>query len=283
MPNRRGTRNGKLHGVRSLSILLTNDDGIDAPGLRALARALGAMYDVTIVAPDAERSGQSHAITAGRPVEVRERTDLDAVAYACSGTTADCVVLGIRELAPRRPNLVVSGINMGPNLADDVNYSGTVAGAVEATLLGVPAMAVSLAASLDDDRERCLWDDAAGVVAALVPSAVQLIREGIYWNVNIPHLPRAELRGVRVTRSSRKRHLDRALRVDEHLGARYFRVWTSPLTPGVSPDESDVVAVENGYVSVTPLLLDRTATEEIRPLRDALRSLLPPSLAEHRA
>src|SRR6202012_4565052 len=128
-------------------ILVVNDDGIASDGITILARTLQALGDVTVVAPDGDRSGTSHSISVNQAVRAQARPDGDVRRFACSGTPADCVLLGVNELCGGRPDIVVSGINRGANLADDVNYSGTVAAAVEATIVGVPAIAISLATS----------------------------------------------------------------------------------------------------------------------------------------
>jgi 5'-nucleotidase len=181
------------------------------------------------------------------------------ISYACSGTPADCVFLGATELSPR-PELVISGINHGPNLADDVNYSGTVAGAVEASLLGIPALAVSLALNHEEPQAPRYWSSAAEIVRRCIGEAAERLREAsCYWNLNVPNLPLERIAGIAVTRLGRKRICGRMVG-QEHGGAtRYYRAWESPFATDRDTLGTDIGAVHAGYASLTPLLLDRTA------------------------
>src|SRR5580700_8650267 len=164
-------------------ILVVNDDGIGSEGIGVLAHALQALGEVTVVAPDGDRSGTSHSISVQKAVRAQAMHEGDLRRFACSGTPADCVLLGVNELCGGRPDLVVSGINRGANLADDVNYSGTVAAAVEATIVGIQAIAVSLVSSWPKHDKFHHWDVAAGVTCAL---AGELLRDplppGTYLN-----------------------------------------------------------------------------------------------------
>jgi 5'-nucleotidase len=238
-------------------ILVVNDDGVDSAGIIAAASALRAIGDVTVVAPDGDRSGTSHSISTRHVVTAVERRDRDVRTFACSGTPADCVVLGVNELCGGSPDLVVSGINRGANLADDVNYSGTVAAAVEAVVVGIPAIAISLAASWPAVDPAHHWDTAARVVSDL---ALDLLREplpaGTYWNVNVPNVAPERLFGVRYTRQGRKHYTDRIARDGADDGATFYWVWGNPQHGG--GDDTDSAAVEAGYASVTPLRIDRT-------------------------
>jgi 5'-nucleotidase len=239
-------------------ILVVNDDGIESEGIAVLARALQTLGDVTVVAPDGDRSGTSHSISVNRAVRAQAMPDGDLRRFACSGTPADCVLLGVNELCGGRPDLVVSGINRGANLADDVNYSGTVAAAVEATIVRVPAIAVSLASSWPKHDPMHYWDVAASVAREL---AADVLREplppGTYWNVNVPNV--AELRGIRFTRQGRKQYAERLARVEggeDGAGTAFYWVWDMSHLGG--GDDTDTVAVDDGYASVTPLQIDRT-------------------------
>ncbi len=252
-----------------MRILITNDDGIDSPGIHALVDALVADHALIVVAPSGNRSGVSHAITADEAITIERRHDASVPSYACSGTPADCVFLGSTELASRS-ELVVSGINHGPNLADDVNYSGTVAGAVEASLLGIPALAVSLASNHEDPAGRRYWESAAEIVRRCVETAYANLRDGAsYWNLNVPNLPLDSIAGIAVTRLGRKRICGRIVG-QEHDGAiRYYRAWESPFETDRETLGTDIGAVHAGYASLTPLLLDRTAESGL----DALPAL----------
>jgi len=252
-----------------LQILITNDDGIDSPGILALVDELAAEHELVIVAPSGNRSGVSHAITSDEAITMERRHDWTGLAYACSGTPADCVFLGVTELASP-PELVISGINHGPNLADDVNYSGTVAGAVEASLLGIPALAVSLALNHEEPLARRHWESAAAIVRRCLTTAYEHLRDATcYWNLNVPNLPLERIAGVAVTRLGRKRICGRMVG-QEHDGAtRYYRAWESPFETDRETLGTDIGAVHADYASLTPLLLDRTAESAL----DALSAL----------
>ncbi len=256
-------------------LLVVNDDGVDSPGIIALAEALRALGEVTVVAPDGDRSGASHSITARHIVKAVERVGRSVRTFACSGTPADCVVLGVNELCGGVPDVVVSGINRGANLADDINYSGTVAAAVEAAVAGVGAIAVSLAATWPKiDREHH-WDTACGVV---VPLAEAMLREplppGIYWNVNVPNVAPGALHGVRYTRQGRKQYVDRIARgvADGGDGATFSWVWGNPRHG--EGEDTDAACVAAGYASVSPLRIDRTDEAVLERYRDAQLPLL---------
>ena len=233
-----------------MDILVTNDDGIHAEGLRVLAEALRPLGTVTIVAPDREQSATSHSLTLHRPLRIRKVSD---GILTVDGTPTDCVLMAVHGFLKRKPDLVVSGINHGPNMGNDVFYSGTVAAAVEGAFLGIPAIALSLASW------ATVGFEAAGRVAAsLVP---QLVRAGIppgkCMNVNIPPVPWAELRGVRVTRLGTRVFQDVLVEKTDPRGKAYY--WIGGEAPTWEPDEaSDFTAVSERYVSVTPLTFELT-------------------------
>ncbi len=251
-----------------MRILVTNDDGIDSPGIRALAELLSREHAVVVVAPSANRSGVSHAITASEAITVERRRDAGVPSYACSGTPADCVFLGVTELSVQ-PELVVSGINHGPNLADDVNYSGTVAGAVEASLLGIPALAVSLAADHEEPFGKRHWTSAAAIAQRCIANAFEHLSEARwYWNLNVPNRPLADIRGVAITRLGRKNICGRMVGEERHGATRYYRAWESPFETDRETLGTDIGAVHAGYASLTPLVLDRTAEAGLLALSD---------------
>ncbi len=251
-----------------MRILITNDDGIDSPGIHALVDLLAPEHSIVVVAPSSNRSGVSHAITADEAITMEQRHDAAVLSYACSGTPADCVFLGSTELS-QRPQLVISGINHGPNLADDVNYSGTVAGAVEASLLGIPALAVSLASNHAEPFGRRHWESAAEFTRRCIARAFEHLRDvTCYWNLNVPDRPLAQIRGIAVTRLGRKRICGRMVG-KEHDGATlYYRAWESPFETDRETLGTDIGAVHAGYASLTPLLLDRTAEAGLEALSD---------------
>jgi 5'-nucleotidase len=250
-------------------ILITNDDGIDSPGLAVLAESLARDHSVVIVAPSGNRSGISHAITSDEAITMQRRNDGNILSYACSGTPADCVFLGSAELSPR-PALVVSGINHGPNLADDVNYSGTVAGAIEASLLGIPAIAVSLASDHEDPSAKRHWESAAAITQRCIALAFDRLHDAAWYaNVNVPNLPLDAIAGIAITRLGRKRTCGRMVGEERRGEALYYRAWESPFETDRDTLGTDIGAVHAGYASFTPLLLDRTAYAALQSLADS--------------
>src|SRR5215831_7657265 len=228
-------------------ILVTNDDGIHAVGLGALAEALAVLGDVYVIAPDREQSAVGHALTLHRPLRVDR---LGERRFAVNGTPSDCVNLGVLGLLPETPVLVVSGVNHGSNLGDDVTYSGTVSAAMEGTLLGVPSMAVSQV-----DGEAAGFE-AAGRIAELV--AARVLVEGLpaktLLNVNVP---RGEVRGVRMTRLGHRVYREKVVQEVDPRGRPYYWIGAGP-PEWREDDASDIAAVHDGWASVTPLHLDLT-------------------------
>ena len=230
-------------------ILLTNDDGIHSDGLIQLENALREVGDVYVIAPAAEMSGAAHSLTLARPLRIRQ---IDDRHWTVDGTPTDCVTLALHKILPEeeRPHLCVSGINHGGNLGDDATYSGTVAGALEATILGVPGIALSLVA-----REHFDFTEAARFAVSAVRKILsEGLPEGTLLNINIP---RGEIKGVLVTRQGIKNarpviseHIDPRGKPYFWIGEEYFR--------SNSEDGTDYRAIELGYVSVTPLKSDMT-------------------------
>lgn len=233
--------------------LLTNDDGLHAPGLLALAHAISEVAETFVVAPEHERSAASHAITLHKPLRATRTSVGEAAvaAWATNGTPADCVVLGVLDLLGGPPDIVVSGINLGANLGMDLIYSGTVSGAVEATLFGIAAVAISVAAFTDIH-----WEPAARFAARLVQA---IMRHGLprdaFLNVNVPNRPAAEIRGVEVTRQSGRRYVNRLEKRSDPRGRDYYWLTGSAEDAEHAPG-TDARAVAEGRISVTPLRLD---------------------------
>lgn len=241
-------------------ILLTNDDGFEAPGLAALHAALEGLGDLVIVAPDRERSGAGHALTLLHPLRVRPR---GPGRYEVDGTPTDCVHLGVFNLTGgRQPDLVVSGINRGLNVGDDVTYSGTVAGALEGTLLRVPSLAFS---AERDDEGRADFHHAARFARSLVRRVLtEGLPPGIFLNVNVPMgVPK----GVRITRQGSRSYRAAVVERNDPSGRPYFWIAGADTTPTGEP-EGDHAAIANGYVSVTPLHANMTHD----PSLDAMRA-----------
>jgi 5'-nucleotidase len=255
-----------------LRVLLTNDDGIDAEGLQTARRALVALEDIhlAVVAPDGNRSATARSITFRRPMWVTEVPfDDGTVGYACDGTPVDCVRLAsLGLIGDFEPDLIVSGINHGSNLGDDITYSGTVAAALEGVLLGIPALAVSQQSrrrELDFRLgERFDFDAAAAFTARVVDRLEDVpLPSGTLLNVNVPA---GEVRGVEVVRLGKRIYQDRLDLVEEDSQRRLFRVYgDSP----VHHDEAgtDQAAVSAGRIAVTPLHFDLTAEHGIEALR----------------
>jgi len=264
-----------------MRILLVNDDGIDAPGLRIMAETLSCEHELYIVAPEAERSGFSHSVTIFRDMRYGKAA-YDAVeSYAISGTPADCVKFAVIHLfKDRRPDLVLSGINSGPNLGSDIMYSGTVAAASEGVFLGIPAIAVSLGGFIAPDahgasearqhyQAREFYTEAAGFIkrnlAALYAAAKERAGE-MLLNINYP--VKIPFRGAAFTKAGLNWYDDY---FDESAGEGVVQLKGKP-TPHFSDEtDCDVAMVKQGYASITPLRLDRNHYEALAELREKVK------------
>jgi len=231
-------------------ILVTNDDGVLAPGLNSLAAELAQVGRVVVVAPDRDCSAASHSLTMQRPLRVKE---LGHDIFSVDGTPTDCVILAVGKILAATPVLVVSGINPGPNLCDDISYSGTVSAAIEGTMLGIPSFAVSLAC-----EDPCEYDLAASFAAR---TARMILAQGLppdtLLNVNVPPGEAAEISGIKFTRQGRRRYEGSIKETNDPWGRGHF--WIGGGTPVWGEgDDTDAQAVLAGYISITPLHLDRT-------------------------
>jgi 5'-nucleotidase len=256
-------------------ILVTNDDGYFSPGLIALAAALRPLGEVVVVAPEREASAVGHALTLRHPLRLHA---IERGVYAVDGTPTDCVNLAIAEVLGGPPDLVVSGINKGLNIGDDVTYSGTVAGALEGALLGHQAIAVSL------ELTREPWDfHPAATVAASLASALlaRPLPSRTFLNVNIP---RGQPRGWRVTVQARRNHITKVDRREDPRDRPYF--WIEEAQDDWEPDErSDHRAIGDGYVSITPLqpdMTDHAALGLVDALAKAARAEVPGAASSSR-
>ncbi len=243
-----------------MQILVTNDDGIAAPGIKALAEALHSLGNVTVVAPDRERSAAGHSLTLHAPLRVFE---LRPGWFAVDGTPTDCVNMGIHSLLNTRPDLVVSGINHGGNMGDDITYSGTVAAAMEANLMGIPAIAISLATHTPSER----FPDAARVALQVATALTQQqLPEDTFLNVNVPNLPFEQIGPPQITRQGRRSFVGTIIDKVDPRGRKYF--WIGSEEPRLLDDEgTDFHAVGQGNVSITPLHLDLTNYRSMAALR----------------
>jgi len=236
-------------------ILVTNDDGVHSPGLLALKCALEHVGKVTVFAPDHNWSAAGHTKTMHKPLRVSRLELRDgSPAMTTTGAPSDCVGLALLGLIEPPPDLVVSGVNQGPNLGHDITYSGTVAAAMEAVVFGLPAIAVSLD-SFDSSNE---FEPAAGFAARLAGMVLeQGLPENTFLNVNVPPLPKEQIRGVAITRLGRRLYHDVLICRQDPRGRDYYWIGGEPPS-GVIEDGTDIGAVANGYISVTPLCMDMT-------------------------
>lgn len=233
-------------------ILVSNDDGIGSNGIRTLARYLKRIKGarVVVVAPNRERSATSHSLTIHRPLRIEKMAN---DFYAVDGTPTDSVMLAVHAILKQKPDLIVSGINRGANLGEDVHYSGTVSAAVEGAIMGIPAMAVSVVG-----MDHFHYDVAASFSLKLVRQILkEKLKSGIVLNVNVPNLPKNKIRGVRVTRLGKHNYGGVIVEKMDPRGRPYYWI-------GGNPDDfedirdSDCEAYQEGYISITPLHVDMT-------------------------
>jgi 5'-nucleotidase len=254
-----------------MRILITNDDGIHSPGLTALERiARNLTEDVWVVAPELDQSGLSHSLSLSDPLRLRH---IGPRHFALRGTPSDCVIMGVRQLLGERPDLILSGVNSGTNVADDVTYSGTIAGAMEGTLLGIPSIALSQGYNYETGERVVPWETAEAYAPDIIRKLLSFgFPEGVLYNINFPNRAPADVGETVVTVQGKLVH---ALHVDERRDGRnlpyfwvtYRRDKSSVFTPG-----SDDEAVHQGLISVTPLRLDMTAHDLTARLRQHLAS-----------
>lgn len=249
-----------------MRILVSNDDGIHAPGLLALVRALRDVGEVTVVAPERERSAVSHAISLHDPLRAYEVAYEGGLpAWAVNGMPADAVLLGARELMPEPPDVVVAGINRGANLGEDVWYSGTVSAAMEGTILGFPAVAFSV----------CCYDQppdyraAALAASQIVGQAADKLPDDVLLNVNVPNVSPQKIAGLEVCRQGRRRYQTTFDTRRDPRGGVYYWIGTGDPQDAPKPG-TDIGAVAANRIAVTPIRLDLTAVDCFAPLQDWL-------------
>lgn len=261
--------------TKGLRILVTNDDGIHAPGLKALEKIARKLSpDVWVVAPEEEQSGSAHSLSLANPLRVRK---LSAKKYAVRGTPSDCVLMAIRHIMmDTPPDLVLSGVNRGQNIADDVTYSGTIAAAMEGTQLGVPSIALSQAFGFSG-HANVKWATAEHFAPEIIEKLVAAgWPEEVLINVNFPDVVPASVTGIEVTRQGKR---DQSLvRVEERIDARnnpyywlgFERILSNP------PQGTDLRAIYEGRISITPLHMDLTHSRTSKALSEALDGLAKP-------
>lgn len=246
--------------LNGMKILVTNDDGIDSRGLKVLAKALAFLGRVSTVAPDRERSAASHALTLHKPLRVSQRGPRR---YSINGTPTDCVNLAANGILRDKPDLVISGINKGANLGDDVTYSGTVSAAMEGTLLGIPSIAVSQAGEAPFHFETA---------TAVIVKLVRLIKQNglppdTLLNVNVPNVAAGRIRGIRMTRLGKRLYDHNSIiKKKDPRNKTYY--WIGGNREGWEPGRNtDHQAIESSHISITPIHLDLTNYQAIRKLR----------------
>jgi 5'-nucleotidase len=233
-----------------VSILLSNDDGISSDGIAALREALASLDEIWVVAPDRDQSAVSHSLTLHRPLRMEE---VGPRTFAVDGTPTDCVNLAINGILPERPRLMISGINRGANLGDDITYSGTVSAAMEATLLGVPAIAVSLVG-----REPFDFAAAATFTRRLADAVLRdRLPPDTLLNVNVPSPQVGAIKGIALTRQGKRRYSDAIVEKVDPRGKKYYWIGGDQLD-FVDDEGTDFSAVQLGLISITPLHLDLT-------------------------
>jgi 5'-nucleotidase len=235
-----------------MTILISNDDGVHAPGIRALVKHLRQFTEVFVMAPDRDRSGASHSLTLDRPLRV---TELENGFYSINGTPKDCVHLAVTAWLPSPPSMVISGINHGYNLGGDVIYSGTVAAAMEGNFLGIPSLAISLAYK---DNNPTYFETAAEVAKILMfQHQKHPLPSGTLLNINVPDVPFKELKGFKVCRLGTRERAEPIIQAEDARGRKIYWVGESGAALDAGPD-TDFWAINNNMVSITPLHSDLT-------------------------
>jgi len=246
-------------------ILVTNDDGVNAPGIRTLIEVLNEIGEVVVVAPDSPQSGMGHAITIDSTLFVRRVNShhVSQIEYSCSGTPADCVKLGIREVLKRKPDLCVSGINHGSNSSINVIYSGTMSAAIEAGIEGIPAIGFSLL--------NYKWNADFSKSKSFVKTISQMVLNhglpnGVVLNVNIPDILGQDIKGIKICRQAKANWIEEFDKRKSPQGKDYYWL-TGKFVNLDSGEDTDEHALENGYISVVPVQFDLTAHHYIKTLK----------------
>lgn len=250
-----------------MRILLSNDDGIHAPGLKALERIAYALSDdVWVVAPELDQSGSSHSLTLRDPLRLRE---ISPKKFAINGTPTDCVMVGVNHLMKDSPpTVVLSGVNYGGNLAEDITYSGTVAAAMEACLLGIPAVALSLETSKGHPAK---WATVENFAPKIIQDLLNVgLHDNVFINLNFPNLIVPSVKGALVTNQGQRHYIDNLEERVDPRGHRYF--WVGTVNHDGSGDiGTDLAAIMDGYISITPLSLNLTHLPTINQLEQVFR------------
>ncbi len=245
-------------------ILVTNDDGVNSPGLIFLYNAMKELGDAYIVAPDRERSAVSHSLTMHRPLKVEK---LREHVYSINGTPTDCIAIGINKILSERPALVVSGTNRGANLGDDITYSGTVSAAIESTIMGIPSFAISLV--IKKLPVVPLHFDTASRIAIEIGRYIleKSLPYDTLLNVNVPDVPSNSIKGIKFTRQGKRIYDDSIQETFDPNGVKHY--WIGGGKPyWEHGEDTDIQAIQGGYVSITPIHLDLTNYEALKYLNE---------------
>ncbi len=261
-----------------MRILITNDDGVRAPGLIALAEAVARLGDVVIVAPATQQSAVSHSITLHKPLRCTAEKDFPVEGirvFSTNGTPTDAVLLGIHAVFGERPDVILSGINAGPNLGADVTYSGTVAGAMEGVVARVPSIAISMGAF--DNLRYADCAEFASRLAAMAGDGV--FPDDVLLNVNYPNIPPDEIKGIAITRLGRRWYDDVLHKRVDPRGREYYWI-TGKLVQRSGDRGTDACELDGGYISVTPLSLDMTRSSILTEIAEILTDSAPGNQAD---
>ncbi len=237
-----------------MHFLVSNDDGINATGIKFLQQALRDLGKVTVYAPSADRSGASNSLTLDRPIRIHQ---IEENRFSVTGTPTDCVHMALTGLMQEEPDMVVSGINNAPNLGDDVLYSGTVAAAIEGRYLGLPAIAFSLATKKSGQKERH-FATASHFIKKIIANVQQNpLPKDTILNINFPNLPIAEIKGIKVTRFGHRHKAENTVQDTDPRGHKIY--WIGPAGPEADAgDGTDFHAIKHGFISITPMQVDMT-------------------------
>lgn len=249
-----------------MNILVANDDGIEASGIRALVKALSQKAKVYVCAPSSQRSASGHGITVSRPIVAEETTfEYAEMAYHISGTPADCVKIGVNLFAQKgiHIDMVYSGINLGGNLGTDTLYSGTVSAAIEGCLCGVPSVAVSV-----NSHHAEHFDYACHLALEVLEKSNGRMSPDTAININVPNLPREEIKGLRFTKLGRREYKEFFKPLKEEDGRVEYQYGGQPVVYEGLPDSIDVIAMQEGYATITPLQYDLTNYDMLREIED---------------
>ena len=256
--------------LKQSRILISNDDGIDAPGLKKLeAIAKKLCKEVWVIAPEVEQSATGHSLTLHSPLRIK---NVSKNRYSVNGTPTDCVMMAMNNLMRDcRPDLVLAGINRGSNVGEDMTYSGTIAVAMEATLFGIPAIALSQDIDEDYVKTRINWSSAEAYTAKIIKKVTSVAwSHDVLINVNFPHVPKTKVTGIEITREGRRKIGDEIIESSDPRGEPYYWIGAQQNSARY-PAGTDLAAIQNGAVSVTPLSLDLTHRATMRTLKEAFK------------